>query len=248
MSQNTEGNHSFDPTTFDEYPVLYDGTLSWPYRKQLELPTIQKLLGNMSGQSILDFGCGPGVITRWLHAQGAKEVTGFDISEGMLAYARQCEKKARLGIQYHAHLDVSFDSAFDLVLAVYVMPYVINQNDLEKMCDDMFRLLKPGGRLITLPIHPNFNADPDYYSVCGFQLIEKEPRSDGSKLDLKIRMPPHVIDIEAYYWSKDTLNSTIKQAGFQQITWHSLDVPNQFSAELQPYLDCPHVSIIEAVK
>lgn len=248
MSQNTSENLEFDPTTFDDYPVLYDGTLAWPYRKELELPTLKKLLGNLVGKNVLDFGCGPGVITRWLHAQGAQKVTGYDISEGMLAYARECEEKTKLGIQYYSHLDDQFEGTFDIILAVYVMPYVVKQADLSGMCNEMFKMLKPGGRLITLPLHPDFHLDPDYYSVCGFKLIEKEPRSDGSKVDLHIRMEPHIIDLEAYYWSRDTLNSTLQQAGFQQITWHPLEVPDQLSPELQPYANCPHVSIIEAIK
>ncbi|WP_353142069.1 class I SAM-dependent methyltransferase [Acinetobacter pragensis] len=248
MSQNQTSNESFNPATFDDYPVLYDEALSWPYRKELELPTLKKLLGDLSGLNVLDFGCGPGVITRWLHAQGAKTVIGYDISEGMLAYARQCEDKTQLGIRYLSHLDEEHNSYFDIILAVYVMPYVMHEHDLLSMCQDMFKMLKPGGKLITLPLHPDFNADPDYYSPFGFQLIENEPRSDGGKLQLKLRMPPHSIDLEAYYWSKPTLERTLTQAGFQQVTWQSLDAPENLTPELRPYLNCPHVAIIEALK
>lgn len=78
------------------------------------------------------------------------------------------------------------------------------------MCRDMFKMLKPSGKLITLPVHPDFNSDPEYYNPFGFKLIEKEPRNDGSKFGLNIHMLPYNIDIEAYYWSKQTLDNTLK--------------------------------------
>lgn len=248
MPQYPASNNSFDPTTFDDYPILYDEALSWPYRKELELPTLKNLLGDISGFTVLDFGCGPGVITRWLHAQGAKNVIGYDISEGMLTYARECEDKSPLGIHYTSHLNEADIGTFDIILAVYVIPYLTHQQNLSEMFENIFKMLKPGGRFITLPVHPDFKSDPEYYSPFGFQLIEKEPRRDGSKLRLNLRMNSYNIDLEAYFWSKKTLDNTLKDVGFHSITWRALDIPVNLSPELTTYLECPHAAIIEAIK
>ena len=248
MSQNIKTDSSFDPSTFDAYPELYDGTLNWPYRKELELPTIQKLLGNVSGLKIMDFGCGPGVITRWLHAQGASQVVGFDISEWMLEYARQCENKNPLGIQYVSVLNDEDSETFDIILAVYVIPYLPNQPDLSAMFENIFKLLKPGGRFITLPIHPEFNREPNYYLPFGFNLIEMEPKKDGSKIKLELRIPPHNVDLEAYYWSKKTLEDSLHQVGFKNIIWPKLETKPNLSPNLIPYANSPHAAIIQAQK
>lgn len=248
MSQNIQSNTTFDPSTFDDYPELYDEALNWPYRKELELPTIKNLLGDISGLSVMDFGCGPGVITRWLHAQGANKVVGFDISEGMLSYARQSEKNNPLGIRFTSTLDQNNVESYDLILAVYVIPYLSNQADLSAMFEKIFNLLKPGGRFITLPVHPDFNTSADYYTPFGFNLVEKEPRQDTSKLKLEIRMPPHSIDLEAYYWSKQTLNNTLYSAGFKHITWPKLEIKSDISSYLMPYVSFPHAAIIQAYK
>lgn len=248
MSQNTKSNDSFDPSTFDDYPELYDTALDWPYRKALELPTLKNLLGNLSQQNIMDFGCGPGVITRWLHSQGVNQVVGFDISTGMLEHARRIESQSPLGIDYISELDESHFEQFDTVLAVYVIPYLTNLKDLLDMFKNIFKTLKPSGRFITLPIHPDFNGEDEYYTPFGFNLIEKEPRSDASKLDLELRMPPHHIDLEAYYWSRETLNRTLLEAGFKNITWPKLESPKDLPPDLLPYLNAPHVAIIQAFK
>lgn len=248
MSQNIPTNDSFDPSTFDNYPELYDTTLEWPYRKALELPTLKNLLGDLSDKVVIDFGCGSGVITRWLHSQGAKKVVGYDISKGMLEYAHQIENKSPLGIDYISEFDQSNFNQFDVVLAVYVIPYHTNQEDLLNTFKMVFNILKPGGKFIALPAHPEFNSEKDYYSPFGFNLIEKEPRRDASKLTLELRTPPYNDDIEAYYWTRETLNQTLNVSGFKNIEWPKLEIPENLPIELQPYANAPHAAIIQAVK
>lgn len=239
----------FDPATFDEHADLYEEMLSWPYRKELELPTLKLILGDLSGLDVLDFGCGPGNISRWLNTLGAKSITGHDISEGMLNYARRREEKEQLGINYSSDINEKYDEYFDIVLAVYVMPYIATREALLAMSQMIMKILKPGGRLITLPMHPEFNAEPEYYRSIGLRLIEQQPRVDGCRVRLHICKPPYDINIQAYYWSRQTLDSVLYQAGFQRVNWKSLNIPAYpISSELSLYLQCPHAAIIECIK
>ncbi|MDE9488000.1 class I SAM-dependent methyltransferase [Xenorhabdus bovienii] len=239
----------FNPATFDKYAELYERMTSWPYRQELELPTLAKLLGDLSSLNVLDFGCGPGVISRWLNERGAKRIVGYDISEGMLNYARQREEKDQRRIHYISKINEDYNVYFDIVLAVYVMPYAANYADLMAMSQTMARVLKPGGRLLTLPIHPDFNSDPEYYRPFGFRLIEEQPRTDGSALRLHICQPPYDINIQAYYWSRPTLENTLQQVGFQTVNWKSLNVPvNTLIPNLSSYVQCPHAAILECIR
>ena len=239
----------FDSATFDKYAELYEEMICWPYRKELELPTLAKLLGDLSGLNILDFGCGPGTTSRWLNASGAQRIVGLDISEGMLDYGRRREEKEKKGINYISMLDTNYNEYFDIILAIYVMPYATNKETLLAMSQTMARVLKPGGRLITLPMHPDFNSDPEYYRPCGIRLVESEPRIDGSPVQLHICQPPYDINIQAYYWSRETLENTLRQVGFQVINWKSLDLPAETLVPyLTSYIQCPHAAIIECIK
>ncbi|MCS4320833.1 SAM-dependent methyltransferase [Serratia sp. BIGb0234] len=249
INGNQTNSSKFDPATFDEYAGLYEEMLSWPYRKELELPTLKQLLGDLSVLNILDFGCGPGNISRWLNGLGGECISGYDISEGMLNYARRREEKERLGIDYFSEVNEKHEGSFDIVLAVYVMPYIAHSEDLLAMSQAMFKMLKPGGRLITLPMHPEFNLDPEYYRPIGLRLIEEQPRADGSQVRLHICQPPYDVNIQAYYWSRQTLESMLYQAGFQTVSWKSLNVPTKpLSLELSLYLQYPHAAIIECIK
>ncbi|NTY86601.1 methyltransferase domain-containing protein [Serratia fonticola] len=249
--QPQNSSHEFDEKTFDAHADLYEKMFSAPYRQHLEIPTLGALLGDLSGLSILDFGCGPGFISRWLQGKGAHRVVGYDISEGMLSYAKFKEQQEPRGISYISTLNDSLSEQFDIVLAIYVMPYAPNKEKLLDMCQIMARLLKPGGRLITLPIHPEFSPDPEYYRPYGFRLIEKEARADGSLVNLHICHPPYDVNIDAHFWSELTLTSTLHNTGFHDISWHQLQPPQvgkEYDVSLDGYLRAPHAAIIEGIK
>ncbi len=246
---------TFDNTTFDEYAGLYEQLAQWPYRKYLEIPALAACLGDLTGQTVLDFGCGPGFFSRWLKQRGAQAVVGHDISAGMLNYARRREEKERQGIIYLAELDETYTAAFDIVLAIYVLPYAPDHEALRALCRSMARVLKPGGRLITLPLHPDFHPDAEYYRAYGFRLIEPAPRRDGGKVRLHLCQPPYDINLDAYYWSAETLAAALADAGFINLRWPGLTLPAGPAPTppggfefLLPYFLRPHVAIIECVK
>ncbi|PRD14453.1 class I SAM-dependent methyltransferase [Pantoea coffeiphila] len=251
IAQPSPLTDDFDRQTFDPHADLYEKMFSAPYRQRLEIPTLNALLGDLTGLSVLDFGCGPGFISRWLHDKNAARVVGYDVSDGMLSYAREMEQQQPRGIQYVADLDVNLAESFDYVLAVYVMPYAPSQDKLTEMAHVLAGLLKPGGQLITLPIHPEFHPDAEYYRPYGFRLTEKQPRADGSLVNLHICQSPYDVNIDAYFWSAPTLTSTLRHAGFHSIAWHPLREPDVSQAEralLENYLHVPHAAIITAVK
>lgn len=47
-----------------------------------------KLLGDLNGQKVLNYGVGEGASTDWILQRGAQEVIGIDISEKMIERAR----------------------------------------------------------------------------------------------------------------------------------------------------------------
>lgn len=240
---------SFDATTFDGYAALYEEIFTWPYRSELEIPMLKTLLGDVSGKAVLDFGCGPGTFTRWLKRLGARQVVGYDISEGMLSYARNREEIEQAGLIYTS--DISrYEQQFDIVLAVYVMPYAPDRLTLTHMVRDMADVLKPGGRLITLPLNPAFHPDPDYYRPYGIRLLGQQERlDDGSTVTLHLCHPPYDIQIEACYWTRLTLEDTLRAEGIGAIEWVTYDaVQSKCSSFLLPYAQCPHAAIITGEK
>jgi SAM-dependent methyltransferase len=119
-------------------------------------PTEAKLglLGQVQGLTILELGCGGGQCAVALAQHGA-QVTGQDVSEAQLAFARQRAAAAGVEIPFVAGSAVDL-SGFgpetqDLILAVYVLPYV---EPLAACLAECWRVLRPGGRLVFSLDHP----------------------------------------------------------------------------------------------
>lgn len=74
----------------------------------------------VKGKFVCDFGCGPGLYTSLLAKNGAI-VTGIDISENSINYAKEYAKENRLNINYILKNYLFWDSSkkFDLFLMIY---------------------------------------------------------------------------------------------------------------------------------
>lgn len=106
------------------------------------------LLGDVSGQRIVDFGCGSGANTALLANRGA-HVWGVDISEDLIRLAqRRLQISGRAGgaqfIVGSAH-DLPFpDGSIDLVFGIAILHHL----DLQLVAREVHRVLRPGGRAI----------------------------------------------------------------------------------------------------
>ena len=69
-------------------------------RRDLLDPIILQILGDVKGKLILDAGCGDGYLSRKLARLGAS-ITAVDLSEKMLDFAIEEQKKVPLNICYH---------------------------------------------------------------------------------------------------------------------------------------------------
>jgi ubiquinone/menaquinone biosynthesis C-methylase UbiE len=125
------------------------------YRLNFFGPAHVELCGAVKGRKLLDVGCGTGYFAREMASRGAN-VTGIDMSAGMLDHAQRLERQASLGIDY-ANLDAArlrehFGAAsFDMVtscLALQDMP------DIPKVLRSIHDVLVPGGRLVASIAHP----------------------------------------------------------------------------------------------
>ena len=97
--------------------------------------------------AILDLGCGAGIILRVLRESGYTNLAGVDTSTEQVAIARG----KGLDIVRHGdlfvHLEQTERAMFDVVLAYDVIEHFGN-SELLRMADEVFRILRPGGRWI----------------------------------------------------------------------------------------------------
>jgi SAM-dependent methyltransferase len=114
------------------------------------------MLPAMQGLRVLDLGCGFGAFARWAREMGAEHVLGLDLSEKMLARARELTHDP--GITYCLanieSLDLP-DNSFELVYSSLALHYI---EDFEAVCVAVRRLLVAGGRFVFSVEHPIYTA------------------------------------------------------------------------------------------
>jgi ubiquinone/menaquinone biosynthesis C-methylase UbiE len=102
-----------------------------------------------AGKVVLDYGCGPGYLTKYLIDRGASHVTGIDVSEGEIAQA--IERAERNGVSDRsdflaadAHATDFPDDSFDLIVGDAILHHL----DMRRALVEIGRILKPGGRAV----------------------------------------------------------------------------------------------------
>jgi 2-polyprenyl-6-hydroxyphenyl methylase/3-demethylubiquinone-9 3-methyltransferase len=101
----------------------------------------------LHGKTLLDIGCGGGLISEPMARLGAK-VTGLDASEKNIAVATLHAQQSKLAIDYRsgsAENLAATGATYDLVLALEVIEHV---DHLDLFYDAITRLVAPGGMLI----------------------------------------------------------------------------------------------------
>ena len=167
-----------DPIAEDAYDALADEYAAEvresPYNAHLEFPATSDLVPDVDGKRVLDAGCGTGVYTEWLLAQGASEVVGVDVSEAMLSHARETVGDADgVGDRVTFHradlaepLDVADDGSFDGIVSALALSYV---EDWRSTFAEFARVLRPGGFLVFSTGHP-LDTLPDDESQSYFEV------------------------------------------------------------------------------
>ena len=201
---------------FDSVAPTYDLTndLLSLGQSRLWRGRVAKLVAPKSGHTILDLAAGTGSSSIAFAKAGVK-VIATDFSEGMLAEGRK----------RHPQLDFRFADATNLpfeeksVDAVTISFGLRNVVDVPKALGEMFRVLKPGGRVVicefskvTLPVFKQFY---------NFYLTKVLPRVSG----LASKTP------EAYNYLADSIVAWPDQAGlavelidagFENVTYKNL--------------------------
>ncbi len=201
-----------------EYRVMIDNYLP----NYVEDYTFSSILGDVSGKSVLDVGCGTGASTRLIKRLGAARVVGMDISSEMLKEAQGEEHQQPLGIEYiqgdmfaPANL-----GRFDLVSAFGSLTSSPTRDHLHKTAEMIFNNLKAGGRLVASFYEPQPPQVSQRLEKYGVTFAMPEPLQEGDAFNLIVRTASQPLTFQDYYYHRTTYEWAFRTAGFQEIRWH----------------------------
>ena len=243
-------------TNYDFIAEQYQRAKLHPWRAHVESFTFLGVLGDLSGKTVVDLACGEGFYSRVLKARGAARVTGIDLSEGMIALARQQEAARPQGIRYIAGdaRSTPLNEESDLVAAAYLLNYASTRQTLADMLQAAARCVKRGGRFVTVNSNPacDFPKAPSYRKY-GFETRALGEWKEGAPIRWTFHLDDGPFEIENYYLSPATHEEELKAAGFSQIRWHSVRLAPEGAAGVpdghwDDLLSHPPIICLECVK
>ena len=114
------------------------------------------LFPDMSGMRVLDLGCGYGWHCKYAAERGAASVLGIDLSEKMIARAREINGDERITYRICGLEEYEYpEEEYDCVVSNLALHYI---EDLDTVYQKICRTLKPGGIFLLNIEHPVFTA------------------------------------------------------------------------------------------
>jgi ubiquinone/menaquinone biosynthesis C-methylase UbiE len=135
---------------YNNWAAQYDTNLN--KTRDLEARSLRSMLADMAFDSCLEIGCGTGKNTVWL-MEKAKQVTAVDLSEEMLAKARQKINSPKVNfLQADITKPWHFSNAsYDLVTFSLVLEHIEN---LGEVFEKTAAALRSGGHMYIGELHP----------------------------------------------------------------------------------------------
>lgn len=187
-----------------------------PAKQFVHFPEALRLLGDVKDKRILDIGCGDGIFSRMLSRLGAS-VEGYDPSEKQIEEALKIEQQEKLGIRYYTADSPKDSDEFDYAVAILVLMYATDKQELEKMFADAYKSLAKGGTFVALTFNPNFKrlgqiAHNRRWSKIGNKKMRVEFFRDG-----ELKLSADFSD-----FSQTDYEDAARKAGFNNFSWEKL--------------------------
>ncbi|MFO1162083.1 MAG: class I SAM-dependent methyltransferase [Reyranellaceae bacterium] len=150
MAQNIYDTAAF----FEGYSQLprsrhgLDGAPEWP--------AVRALLPDLRSKRVVDLGCGFGWFARWAREQGAARVVGIDLSENMIARAREDTRDPLIDYRIADLEGLELPAAaYELAYSSLALHYV---EDFARLVEIVHQALVPGARFVFTIEHPIYMA------------------------------------------------------------------------------------------
>jgi ubiquinone/menaquinone biosynthesis C-methylase UbiE len=173
---------------------------------------ILELVAPQNGEHLLDAGCGTGLTAlRIAERYPACTVHGIDISQKMIAAARQDAEKQGLKVEFRVGSITTLpypDAAFDAVIT-NIMFHHLNLLEKRQAVSEVARVLRPGGRYISAEFGPRatnalqrrlakgeYTLYPKHLSEAGLVILHDELGSFawGKKVCYRAAIKPYGIE------------------------------------------------------
>lgn len=208
----------------DIFSKVYDA-FGWNYYPESFAQLLQCWIREqqITVNSMLDLGCGTGVLCSIMAEQGI-ETRGMDLSSGMIAMAK--EKYPHIPFEQGNMIDWRPEKSYDLVTSTCdAINHILDPEDVKRIMQNVFSYLNPGGIFLFDLLRPGEENDCEPVDL---------GELDGKRLQFQIYHPKeqfvtlqadlfendkliHTEKIQERLYEPEWILETLKEAGFLDV-------------------------------
>lgn len=202
-----------DPARAEAYSKLdFGGTYSLAFR---DLPALFQ--EHVRGTHAVDFGCGTGRSTRFLRQCGF-ETTGIDVSEQMIAKAREIDPAGDYRLMADGDFSLLEPNSADLVLCAFPFDNIAGEKKTT-LLRGLRGLLKPEGRLLNIVSSREIYLH-EWATFSTRDFPENESAKSGDVVRIITKDYEDSRPVEDILWTDESYLEVYEAAGLRPIASH----------------------------
>lgn len=171
-----------------------------------------RILGDLHGKTVLDYGTGAGRSAKLLKTLGAGHVIGVDHSHNMIEEAL---KKQEEGIAFELIQSGKIplpDSSVDAVVTAHVWVEMKSLDEMKQSAKELYRVLKKGGIIVVITTSP-YSVGHEYVSYTYKKALNLK---SGDPVTCVVK-GEKTFEIDDTYWTEEDSLKVLKNAGFEDL-------------------------------
>jgi len=238
MGSGAGARHRYTADTAELYGMLgIEGTTY-----QIGFDAVRELLGNVNGQTLLDFGCGAGRSTAFLKGLGAGHVYGVDHDRNMIDQAQSQEVGGVTFICIDGPIPLP-DASLDGAVSLNVFIEIRTPGEMRSACAEIARTLRPGSPFVL----ESSSAMAFGHTFRNYRYPATGPLRSGDTTPCIVTTPGGQFTITDTYWTEDDYVDAVEHAGLT-VTTIAYPMPPDPSAWSTDEASVPPCMLIKATK
>lgn len=173
---------------------------------------LTRLLGDVQGKTVLDYGTGTGRSARLLKTLGAERVIGVDHNENMIAQAQANHDK---GLEFHLITENTIplpDESMDVAVSAHVFVEMRTLKEMQQAAEEIARVLKPTSMCIIISTNPASIG----YEYKSYTYRKQDGLKSGDPITCIVKGETP-FEIDDTYWTEEDYRQVLASAGFVNI-------------------------------